>query len=176
MPGTSNGAADAMSRYPSPHTDPCTQGDVSEIMIAAALNRELEEGTTISWARLKAETRRDNQLTSVIDALDTNRESWKNSPELTEYARYSESLYESDGVVLYHDRAVIPKSLRQLVVEGLHSAHQGVSTMERRAKELMFWPGMTNDMYTLQYQCPIPGPAPINTPSPALYPLRADFC
>ena len=43
-------------------------------------------------------------------------------------------LYVHDGVVLYKDRIVIPPALRQRVIDNLHSAHQGVSSMFSRAQ------------------------------------------
>lgn len=45
------------------------------------------------------------------------------------YWRYQDNLYESDGVIMYNDRVVVPPTLRQAVVTALNAAHQGVSTM-----------------------------------------------
>ena len=153
MAGATNSAADAMSRYPSPHTDSPSPGDISERMIAAAVSREIKQGTTIPWARLVTETTKDKQLLTLLHLLTTNNETWKDRTDLYKFARYSDSLYESDGVVMYHDRVVVPHSLRKLVLEGLHAAHQGVSTMERRAQAIVFWPGMTNDIQQVRDSC-----------------------
>ena len=38
-----------------------------------------------------------------------------------------------DGVVMYKKRIVIPKNLQREVLDVLHSAHQGCSSMEARA-------------------------------------------
>ena len=66
---------------------------------------------------------------------------------------YRESLYISDGVIMYCDRAVIPASLRDDVLQILHSAHQGVSSMESRARAIVFWPGMTSDIQSTRDKC-----------------------
>ena len=50
--------------------------------------------------------------------------------QLSQILKYRDSLYVSDGVVMYRERAVIPVSLRQFVMDILHLAHQGVSGME----------------------------------------------
>ena len=50
--------------------------------------------------------------------------------QLSQILKYSDSLYVSDGVAIYRERAVIPVSLRQFVMDILHLAHQGVSGME----------------------------------------------
>ena len=35
----------------------------------------------------------------------------------------------------------------------LHSAHQGVSSMESRARSIVFWPGITNDIWAVREHC-----------------------
>jgi len=67
--------------------------------------------------------------------------------------QYRHGLHESDGVIVYDDRAVIPPSLRPIVLETLHSAHQGVSTMTVRARSIIFWPGMTDDINRVRTNC-----------------------
>ena len=55
-------------------------------------------------------------------------------PELRQYHQFRDGLTSFDGVVLYNDRIVIPPSLRDRVLQALHSAHQGVSQMCSRAE------------------------------------------
>ena len=54
---------------------------------------------------------------------------------------------------MYKDRVVVPPSLRKCIAESLHAAHQGVSTMERRAQSIVFWPGMVNDIQQVRAKC-----------------------
>ena len=42
--------------------------------------------------------------------------------ELREYFQHRDSLTQVDGVPLYRDRVIVPKSLRGAVLEILHSA------------------------------------------------------
>ena len=72
---------------------------------------------------------------------------------LKPYWRYRESFYVSDGVILYNDRVVLPPSLRSKALNTLHSAHQGVSSMEARAKATVFWPGLTLDIDRIRASC-----------------------
>ena len=58
-----------------------------------------------------------------------------------------------NGVVLYYDRIVIPLLLRRKVSSILHSAHQAVSAMERRARATVFWPGMTKGIQAVRSSC-----------------------
>ena len=50
-------------------------------------------------------------------------------------------------------RIVIPPSLRKEVLRVLHSAHQGVTAMNERAKAIVYWPGITNDIQGTRENC-----------------------
>ena len=155
LPGKTNMAADAASRYPAPLVDPnvstITDGDELESIIAAAISKDVESITTISWELIAEETRKDETLLNVIKAIQNGFTN--NDPTITEYQRYHESLYINDGVVMYQDRVVIPTSLRKAILDNLHAAHQGVSSMQLRAQAIVFWPGMTFDIQQVRARC-----------------------
>jgi len=48
---------------------------------------------------------------------------------------------------------LIPKDLRRIVLEGLHAAHQGVSSMLANARERFFWPGLDAAVKLYRAQC-----------------------
>ena len=153
LPGKTNLAADAASRYPAPDTDlsTLTASDKTELLIAAAISRETEEITAISWSQLIAETQKDPILMVLLTAVAEGFS--KEYPTLAEYAKYKDYFYICDGVVMYQDRVVVPSSLRRKVLENLHSAHQGVSSMQLRAQSIVFWPGMTADIQSTRARC-----------------------
>ena len=153
LPGITNLAADATSRYPSPNSEmsSLTVTDQSELLIAAAISREAEEITSISWSLLAEETKNDPVLSILITAIAEGFS--QEYPSLSAYSRYRDSLYTTDGVVLYKDRVVIPSSLRKTVLDGLHSAHQGVSSMQLRAQSIAFWPGMSEGIHATRSRC-----------------------
>ena len=53
----------------------------------------------------------------------------------------------------FMSRIVIPMSLRPEVVRSLHSAHQGISSMNERAKASVYWPGITSDIRRVRQNC-----------------------
>ena len=181
MPGTSNDFADAMSRYPSSYSNDETVEDISESMIATAICREMGELVAISWECLATETRKDQILSTLYNAL-TNDEDWTEIQSIEEYSKYFESLYISEGVILYKDRVVIPHSLRKAIMESLHAAHQGISSMELRAQSIVFWPGMTKDIQQTRAKCtdcntnaPSQAQLPSNPASPPSTPFEKVF-
>ena len=46
------------------------------------------------------------------------------------FHQYGIDMYILDGVVMYGDRIVIPPKLRDNIMETIHSAHQGTSSMQ----------------------------------------------
>ena len=75
------------------------------------------------------------------------------SPQLLPYWRFRNELSVVDGVLMFGLRAVIPPKLQAEVISHLHSAHQGVSHMNNRANECVFWPGITSDIQAARTQC-----------------------
>ena len=48
---------------------------------------------------------------------------------------------------------VIPSSLRRDMKEKLHASHLGVESCLRRARETIFWPGMSNEIKEMIATC-----------------------
>ena len=154
MPGKTNEAADAISRHPSSlgNTQETSVGDIEEAIIAGAISREVEEQTSLSWEKIARETQKDPTLAKIIRAIESDI-TLRDNQEWKEYERYVESLYISNDVIMYKDRVVVPTSLRKRITNNLHAAHQGVSSMERRAQTMVFWPGMTKDIQDTRARC-----------------------
>ena len=69
------------------------------------------------------------------------------------YWNMREDLYVIDGVTFKGCKMLIPKSLRRIVLEGLHASHQGVSSMLANARERLFWPGLDAAVKLYREQC-----------------------
>ena len=68
-----------------------------------------------------------------------------NEPALAPLWSACESFYVHDAV-LYQDQVVVPSSLCHQILQYLHAAHQGTSTMEQRAQAIFYWTGMSQDI------------------------------
>ena len=153
LPGKTNHAADATSRNPSPCTETSIlpEEDYYEGVLVAAITREAEEITSISWPMIVQQTSKDPVLSTLSEAILENFSGVY--PSLSGYMRFKESMYITDGAVMYNDRVVIPAALRKTALEALHAAHQGVSAMQLRAQAIMFWPGMSYDIEKTRANC-----------------------
>jgi hypothetical protein len=55
--------------------------------------------------------------------------------ELQPYWAMRDDLYTVSGVQFKGKKMLIPKTLRPIILEGLHAAHQGVNSMLANARE-----------------------------------------
>ena len=76
-----------------------------------------------------------------------------NDPALATLSPVCESIYTQDGVLLFDDRVVVPRSLHERVLRHLHAAHQGTSAMEQHARGIVYWPWMSNDIRATRESC-----------------------
>ena len=85
-------------------------------------------------------TNSDEVIVKLIEIIESGMPEFRHllPTELRPYHQYRDSLYTVDGVVMYNERRVIPPSLRSSVLESLHAAHQGVSSMISRAEHASF--------------------------------------
>ena len=60
-----------------------------------------------------------------------------------------------DGVVLFKGRAVVPTALRPQILQVLHKAHQGVSTMNLRSQQSVWWPNISANIETIRASCAV---------------------
>ena len=186
--GESNPAADATSRYPSETVIPS-----SEALSAICLFTE-PDGTdddtlaskpagtkgfgVITWDAVRDVTWRDPSrqllLHYICSGFPTSRQSLP--AEVQEYWQYRDCLSAVDEVLMMDDHILVPPELRQDALDALHTAHQGVSSMQNRAQASTFWPGLSSDLDTVRRECAIcnqtaPSHSPAEPVTPS-YPLQ----
>ena len=159
LPGKNNHAADATSRHPSPSSPvDCTAAalsstpDLAESALMAAICSDTHEFGTISWPLLAKETAVDTALSHLLKLTEQGGLD-RDDPALGSLRSICDSVYVHDGVLLYQDRVVVPHTLRRQVLQHLHAAHQGTSTMEQRARAIVYWPGMSKDIRETREGC-----------------------
>ena len=62
-------------------------------------------------------------------------------------------LWIADELVTYGSRVVIPATLRKDVLRQLHASHQGQDRTLRRARQVVYWPSITNDIRNVVRSC-----------------------
>ena len=153
LPGKTNKAADATSRYPIAdlQLNSVSIHDIHEQMIAENICSVAVKVTAVSWKDIVRETMLDPVLSQLLKAVEEGFRG--NYTGCNSYLRYKDSLYVQEGAIMLNDRVIIPQSLRNDVLKTLHAAHQGVSKMLLRAHEIIYWPGMSDDIRRTRAQC-----------------------
>ena len=74
-------------------------------------------------------------------------------PALRKYWEVRHRLTIAKGIVFMDRRLVIPMSLHNAVLDVLHAAHQGVTSMKARATASVYWPGMETNIHNKRFVC-----------------------
>ena len=68
------------------------------------------------------------------------------SGQVRQYFGVRDELTVQDGPIFRGERMLVPKELRKHMIQQIHSTHIGVEGCPRRARESVYWPGMTRDI------------------------------
>ena len=109
----------------------------------------------VSWEDVNAEAALDDESVRLKNVITSGFPDRRD--ELPEDLRYfnpfRDELYVIDNTVFKEKKMLIPKKLRVQIVEALHAAHQGVSSMKANARDRFFWPHLDADIKNVRSQC-----------------------
>ncbi|UYV70685.1 K02A2.6-like, partial [Cordylochernes scorpioides] len=74
-------------------------------------------------------------------------------PALRGYWQFQEDLTYQNGLLLRGQRILIPKSLRKDILEKLHQGHFGINKCISRAKESVWWLGISQEIERMVSSC-----------------------
>ena len=170
MPGKQNSFSDALSRNPSskeeedefvslinsinvesPTDDDSNQIDLLNISVSA-IKSDLNKVYAITWERVQQATFNEYEWLKCLIAKGFPTKHEMNE-KFVDFWKYRHGLHVHDGVVMFHDRIVIPPSLRHEVLDNLHAAHQGTAGMTNFAQTTVFWPGISHDITRERQTC-----------------------
>ena len=75
--------------------------------------------------------------------------------ELRVYWPVRDRLSLLNDSIMMGDRVVIPAAHRKVVMNALHAAHQGASSMIARAQRAVYWPGIDADIRNKRFTCKV---------------------
>ena len=199
-PGKWNKGADALSRYPTgekdkalsiiacfrPEEDQETEEEAEEALghiiednMAHLHANSIHEAITVD--RLDKACSMDGNYKLLHDTITTGFPKAKNklNPQLSSFWDMRERLSTFGNIVLLDTRFIIPSKLRHTILKILHSAHQGCTGMNDRAKNSIFWPGLNTALRTFKegcHSCTLHAPSQRQEPAimtpPSMYPFQ----
>lgn len=75
------------------------------------------------------------------------------NPMLYVYWPFRHEIYVASNVLFKRDRIIVPRTLKHDMLNKIHVGHFGLDVCLRRAKEVLYWPGMTNDITNVINNC-----------------------
>ena len=66
---------------------------------------------------------------------------------------FREELTIQDGILFKGNRVIVPEALRSHMVKKVHSSHIGMEGCLKKARNVLFWPGMTAEIKDCVAKC-----------------------
>ena len=77
----------------------------------------------------------------------------RTDPAVRAYWKLRSELWADEDLAMYGARIIVPKSKRVEVLKSLHAAHAGVDRAKRRARSVVYWPGINSDIVNTVRAC-----------------------
>ena len=155
VPGKKLLIADTLSRAPCnipAHADTLLQEEVRAFVRVVmqsfpATDQRLEQIKTLQ--------KEDSTCREVVQYCQTGwPKASKITPELVPFYHVASELNVQEGILLRGARIIIPVPLRQEMLNCIHSGHQGIVKCRERARQSMWWPGLSTQLEKFVKQCP----------------------
>ena len=104
------------------------------------------------------EIRRHQELDKISQAItEFCQTGWPKakqlSPEMRKYFPMAAEFTVENNLLLRGNRIVIPPPLRQSLLSHIHDGHQGITKCRERARNSVWWPGVSRDIEHLVNRC-----------------------
>ena len=159
--GSVNSMSDALSRHPI--TNPTSQEMLAEhdsnneVEVSAAEIRAVVSSPheSLRLQDLRKHTQEDHMYQQLLHYVREGFPDHRSQlpDECRAYWNVRGQLSVDDDLVVYGCRLVIPPALRKQVLSELHASHQGRLRTKQRAKLIVYWPGMDNEIDNVILGC-----------------------
>lgn len=153
-PGKQLVVADALSRAALPE---CESAENMETELSCYVH-SIISNLPVSDSKLE-EIREsaENELNTLQSVIQTGwpDNKWKLPSDVNEFWNHRDELSVIDGIVMKGEQIVIPPSLRKEMLQKIHMGHLGIEKCRQRARDVIFWPGMSAQIADLISSCDI---------------------
>jgi len=139
---------------------------LSRAYLQKTLNEKIDEELDVNFLKmmpisdnklelLKEETKADCELQQLLTTVQTGwPENKADVPNLCRpYWNVRDEVSICDGVFLKDEKLIIPKNMCHEMLKIIHASHMGIDKCKRRAKDLVYWPGMISQIEDITSNC-----------------------
>ncbi|XP_034075852.1 uncharacterized protein K02A2.6-like [Gymnodraco acuticeps] len=155
VPGKSLWTADTLSRAPvKSDSTPDEKEFLESTNIYVDMIIDGLPASTAYLEELKEQLAKDSVCGRVMQLCEEKWPAHSNSePAIKLYWAEQAFITVKDGLLLKGDRLVIPAIMRNYVLARLHEGHQGVVKCRERARQSVWWPGLSQQLNELVLNC-----------------------
>ena len=158
LPGSQMYIADMLSRASLKSTDKSCLSDYQMFQLRQEeqLQSEIEVINQSSYLcmkdstqlQIKKATQSDSGLQMLKNVVLDGWPEQRNEVPICirEYFGSRQEITVQDGVLHKGMRVIVPKSMHSMMLTRIHSSHLGVEVCLRRAREVLYWPGMASQI------------------------------
>ena len=97
-------------------------------------------------ADLWEKTEQDESLQKLKHVIGWPDKKEEVPAEIRNHYHFKEELTIQDGILFKGNRVIVLVALRPLMVKKVHSSHTGIEGCLRKARDVLFWPGMSAEI------------------------------
>ncbi|KAK0148890.1 hypothetical protein N1851_010688 [Merluccius polli] len=105
----------------------------------------------------RKETKNDVTLTKLTETVLNGWPETKSqaAKEIQVYWNFREEISVVDGILFKGERLIVPAAMRMEMLQRIHESHLGSENCRRRAREVLFWPGMSQSISETVNSCDV---------------------
>ena len=154
VPGKDLTTADTLSRAPVLESTPEDQLLHDEACAYIQYTMQNLPATEKRLSEIREEQEKDEVCKELVIYC---HEGWPDKSQLygviKKYYSVAAELSVQDGILLRGSRLVIPASLQQEILKQVHEGHQGIQKCRERARQSIWWPGLSKQLQDLVTNC-----------------------
>ena len=118
---------------------------------------QIAPASTARLEELHEATTKDHQLQLLVRAVHRGwPQLFKDCPHsLRPFWTFRDKITCENGILYKGAQLIMPKSERESTLKVIHMGHYAIEKMKLRAKETVYWPGITEDITNTYHQCQI---------------------
>ena len=109
------------------------------------------------YEEFQKETKVDPELQAVVTMV---RNGWPDTTQQVPlkarpYGTFRDKVATANGLLIKGTRLIAPKVMRPEMLRQIHKSHLGIAKCIQRAREVLFWPGMSVDVEQMVTNCSV---------------------